>query len=150
MKPFWVYMLRCADSSYYIGHTDDLELRVAQHTSGIVPGYTSGRRPVVLVYATDFTSRDEARERELQLKGWSRRKKEALVREDWSGIQGFARGPDRVRPSTPARPSERTEQGGPTLRTNGEENQEFSRTSRRENTESVRAERSANRIHRVP
>jgi predicted GIY-YIG superfamily endonuclease len=47
--PFFAYMLRCRDRSYYLGHTDDLERRVAQHHSGELPGYTHMRRPVELV-----------------------------------------------------------------------------------------------------
>lgn len=47
---FWTYMLRSADGRYYVGHTDNPELRIAQHQSGITGGYTLRRRPVVLVW----------------------------------------------------------------------------------------------------
>ena len=97
MKPFWLYILRCSDGSYYVGHTDDLERRVAEHAAGELPGYTSTRRPVVLVYATEMASRDEALRREMQLKGWSRAKKEALIRGEWGEVKTLARGPDRKR-----------------------------------------------------
>jgi predicted GIY-YIG superfamily endonuclease len=98
MKPFYVYILRCKDQSYYVGHTDDLETRMLEHADGSMPGYTVKRRPVKLVFSCEFTSREEALERELQLKGWSRAKKEALIRDDWDEIQRLAM--SRTRPST--------------------------------------------------
>ena len=103
MKPFWLYMLRCRDGSYYVGHTDDLEKRVAEHQAGAIPGHTHGRRPVELVYAAEMVTRDEAIQRERQLKGWSRAKKEALIASDWNRIHELARGRDSLRPSTPLR-----------------------------------------------
>jgi predicted GIY-YIG superfamily endonuclease len=95
MKPFYVYMLRCRDGSFYVGHTDDLELRVAQHQYGEIPGHTSARRPVELVWSAEMATRDEALRREMQVKGWVRRKKEALMRGDWDRVKQLARGPDR-------------------------------------------------------
>ena len=77
---FWIYILRCADGSYYTGHTDDLERRIGQHQSGEIPGYTHDRRPVELVFSETFTDRIDALERERQVKDWSRKKKEALIR----------------------------------------------------------------------
>jgi predicted GIY-YIG superfamily endonuclease len=63
MQPFHLYILRCSDGSYYVGHTDDLDYRIAQHQSGELPGDTSTRLPVELVFATDFPSRDDALQR---------------------------------------------------------------------------------------
>jgi len=94
---FWTYLLRCADGSYYVGQTDDLDLRLAKHNDGTIGGYTSTRRPVTLVYAESFDTRDDAFWRERQIKGWSRAKKEALAREDWSELQRLAKG---AHPST--------------------------------------------------
>lgn len=88
---FWVYIVRCADGSYYTGHTDDLEKRIAQHQSGEIEGYTSSRLPVKLVFAEEFPSRVEALTCELQIKGWNRKKKEALIRWDWDEIVRLAR-----------------------------------------------------------
>ena len=88
---FWAYMLRCADGGYYLGHTDDLEARVAAHQSGLLEGYTRKRRPVTLVWSQEFAERDEAFRAERQIKGWSRAKKEALIRGDWDGLQVLAR-----------------------------------------------------------
>jgi predicted GIY-YIG superfamily endonuclease len=81
--PFWTDILKCADGSYYVGHTDDLEGRIARHTDGTFGGYTSKRRPVTLAFAEASDSRDEAFRRERQIKGWSRAKKEALMKCDW-------------------------------------------------------------------
>jgi tRNA/rRNA methyltransferase len=88
---FHSYMLRCADGSYYVGHTDALEQRVAQHEHGEIPGYTASRRPLALVWQQEFSSRDEALAAEMQIKGWSRKKKEALIEGDWAAIQRAAR-----------------------------------------------------------
>ena len=71
---FWVYILKCADGSYYTGHTDNLEKRVGEHRSGALGGYTSTRLPVELVFSQDFSSREEALTSERQIKGWSRKK----------------------------------------------------------------------------
>ena len=98
---FWVYLLRCADQSYYTGHTANLEQRFAKHQRGEIEGYTSARLPVALVFQEEFNSRADALERERQIKGWSRKKKEALIRRDWAEISRLAR---------PSTSSGRTEQ----------------------------------------
>jgi predicted GIY-YIG superfamily endonuclease len=76
--PF-VYILRCADNTYYVGHTDDLQTRLAIHNLGTGAEYTAGRRPVTLVYSEVYSTLTEALERERQLKRWSGKKKEALI-----------------------------------------------------------------------
>ena len=88
---FYAYMLRCADGSYYVGHTDDLDGRVGAHHSGLMSGYTQKRRPVQLVWSQAFSERDQAFAAERQIKGWSRPKKEALIRGDWDGMQLLSR-----------------------------------------------------------
>ncbi len=88
---FWVYILRCSDNSYYTGHTDNLEKRMAEHHTGEVQGYTSTRLPVALVFSQEFSSREEALACERQIKGWSRGKKEALMRGDWVKVSRLAR-----------------------------------------------------------
>ena len=92
MHSFHVYILRCSDGSYYTGHTDDLEARLAAHRQGTMRSYTSGRRPVQLVYSSEFSERADALEMERRIKGWSRRKKEALIRGDWDEIRRLSRG----------------------------------------------------------
>ena len=83
---YYVYMLRCSDGSYYVGHTNDLEHRLAAHERGAIEGYTLSRRPVELVFSDQFSTRQEAFHRERQIKGWSRAKKEALIKGDWDGL----------------------------------------------------------------
>jgi predicted GIY-YIG superfamily endonuclease len=91
MKPFYLYMPQCRDGSFYVGHTDDLEKRIAEHEAGTFGGYTAQRKPLKLVFVDEFSSRDEAIERERQLKGWSRAKKAALVRDDWAEVHRLAK-----------------------------------------------------------
>jgi predicted GIY-YIG superfamily endonuclease len=88
---FHMYILRCADGSYYIGHSGEVEVRVADHQRGGISAYTRKRRPVTLVYAEEFATRDEAFARERQVKGWSRAKKEALIAGNWERLQRLAR-----------------------------------------------------------
>ena len=88
---FRAYLLRCADGSYYAGHTDDLDSRIKTHEAGDMPGYTQNRRPVTLVWSQEFGSRDEALAAEQQIKGWSRKKKEALIDGDWETISRLSR-----------------------------------------------------------
>ncbi len=78
-RPFFAYILRCSDRSYYVGHTDELARRLAEHEAGATFGYTAARRPVRLVWFEEFPTREEAKAAEAQIKKWSRRKKEALI-----------------------------------------------------------------------
>jgi predicted GIY-YIG superfamily endonuclease len=91
----WVYMLCCADGSYYTGHTDNLEQQIAQHHAGEFGGYTTTRRPVKVVFAQECPSREEAFRAERQIKGWSRKKKEALLQGDWEAVNRLSRGKHR-------------------------------------------------------
>jgi len=88
---FWVYILCCADNSYYTGHTDDLEKQITEHQTGKYRGYTSTRLPVSLVFSQEFPTREQALVCERQIKGWSRKKKEALMRGDWAEVSRLAR-----------------------------------------------------------
>src|SRR5690348_13986202 len=89
----FVYMLRCSDRSYYVGCAtgDDLTKRIAEHQTGAYPGYTLIRRPVTPVWSEHFERITDAITVERQIKGWSRPKKEALVRGDWISIQSLSR-----------------------------------------------------------
>lgn len=78
----WVYILRCCDGSLYVGQTQDVEQRVRTHNDGRGARFTSTRRPVALAYSEGYQTEIEAIARERQLKGWARRKKEALVAGD--------------------------------------------------------------------
>ena len=89
--PSWVYILRCADGSYYIGCTTNLELRLGQHRAGAVEGYTSTRLPVECVYVAEFQSLYDAIAWERKIKRWSRAKKEALIARDYDRLPPLAR-----------------------------------------------------------
>ena len=87
----FLYILRCADGSYYIGITrTTLEIRIAQHNAGTFEGYTATRRPVTLVFSQWFDRITDAIENERKLKKWSRAKKEAFVRGDFAALQQLA------------------------------------------------------------
>lgn len=76
---WYTYILRCFDNSYYVGITNDLEKRVILHNSGKGSRYLLSKRPVILLYSEKYINKSEARKREMQLKGWSRLKKERLM-----------------------------------------------------------------------
>ena len=88
--PF-VYILKCSNNSYYVGSAIDLELRLQQHQTGFFKGYTETRRPVELLWWTELPTDDKAFICERQLKGWSRAKKEALLRSDWAKVRELSR-----------------------------------------------------------
>ena len=88
----YVYILRCADGSYYTGSTrQGLEQRVAEHNAGHYGGYTATRRPVELVFSQWFERITDAIAAERQIKGWSRAKKEALIRGDFEALKMLAK-----------------------------------------------------------
>jgi predicted GIY-YIG superfamily endonuclease len=88
---FFTYMLPCAAGSFYAGHTDGLELRLAQHADGSFGGYTARRSPVELVWSESFPTREDAFAAERRIKGWGRARKEALIAGDWDRIRQLAR-----------------------------------------------------------
>ena len=88
MKEYYVYILKCKDTSYYTGVTNDIDRRLWEHQEGINKEcYTYRRRPVELMYVGIFNDVNEAIAFEKQIKGWSRKKKEALVRENWDEMK---------------------------------------------------------------
>ena len=88
----YVYMLRCVDNSFYVGSAtgDDLSPRIDQHNAGSFPGCTFSRRPVILVWSEYFDRITDGIAAERKLKGWSRAKKEALIRSDWAEVSRLA------------------------------------------------------------
>ena len=90
MQPFYAYLLRCSDGTYYCGQTDNIEARMQQHHLGET-GYTSTRKPVELVWQGEFETREGAIAFEQQVKGWSRAKKQALMAGDWDRVQALAK-----------------------------------------------------------
>ena len=86
----WTYMLRCADGSFYIGCTTAIDQRFGEHQAGTHGGYTASRRPVEMVWSEEFQTIDQAIAVERQLKGWSRAKKEALVKGEFGRLPGLS------------------------------------------------------------
>ena len=92
MKSYYVYIVKCADQSYYTGITNNIELRLYGHNHGINPDcYTYKRRPVKLMFVQDFSNPKDAIAAEKQIKGWSRKKKESLFQDDWNKIHELAK-----------------------------------------------------------
>ncbi|MGE0154023.1 MAG: GIY-YIG nuclease family protein [Reyranellaceae bacterium] len=89
--PIYLYILRCADGSYYVGTArQGVERRVAEHNGGTHGGYTAARRPVELVYSCGFQRFADAVAAERQIKGWTRAKKEALIAGDFELLSQLA------------------------------------------------------------
>ena len=87
-----VYIVECRDGSYYVGVTNDLDRRLWEHNTGFNIGcYTYSRRPVKLKYYETTHDIRQAILREKQLKGWSRKKKEALFKEDWNELSRLSK-----------------------------------------------------------
>jgi predicted GIY-YIG superfamily endonuclease len=101
---FWVYLLHCRGGSFYAGHAEDLDVRIAQHQAGAVDGFTSEHLPVKLVWCEELPTRYEAIAMERRIKGWSRAKKMALIRGDWGRISALAK-----KKNSPSTSSGRTE-----------------------------------------
>jgi putative endonuclease len=91
MKQYYVYILKCSDNSYYTGVTSNLESRFIKHQSGHFPeSYTHNRRPVQLVFYNEFNEIEQAIAFEKQVKGWSRKKKEAIINDNWEKLKELA------------------------------------------------------------
>ena len=83
MKTLYVYILECSDDSLYVGVTNDVGRRFIEHQTGLhEKSYTFSRRPLKLVFCRQFTRPIKAIEYEKQLKGWSKAKKVALIKND--------------------------------------------------------------------
>lgn len=100
-----IYILKCADGAYYTGLTKELDARVQEHQSGARPeSYTFSRRPVELVWHEVVESYQEAFQWEHQIKGWSRAKKEALIRGDIDGIHEIVKSERKQREQNKKKP----------------------------------------------
>ncbi|WP_183100058.1 GIY-YIG nuclease family protein [Nocardioides pelophilus] len=94
----WTYILRCSDDSYYVGSTIDLDRRLSEHNSDdLGPIYTRRRRPVVLAWSGWYDRIDDAFWFEKQVQGWSRQKREALIRDEWEALPFLAKRPSAQR-----------------------------------------------------
>ena len=88
MKYYYVYIVECSDGSFYTGFTNNIERRLQEHNDGVNPkAYTHNKRPVKLVFHTDFTEPVKGIEFEKQVKGWSRKKKIALINGDMNKLK---------------------------------------------------------------
>ena len=85
-----MYILGCSDGSYYTGSTIDLNVRIQQHNDGFCANYTARRLPIKLLYYEEFLRIDEAFYREKQIQGWSRKKKQALIDNNFCDLTKFA------------------------------------------------------------
>jgi putative endonuclease len=88
----FVYIVECSDGSFYTGVTNDLDRRIAEHNEGLIhKAYTFSRRPVKLVYHEDHSDPYYAISREKQIKGWSRKKKMAMINGEWGKLPGLSK-----------------------------------------------------------
>ncbi len=92
MKTYYVYILKCNDSSFYTGVTNNLERRIQEHRQGTSKcSYTADKLPVVLVWSETFNDINNAITIEKQIKGWSRRKKQALIDQAYDKLVEFSK-----------------------------------------------------------
>ncbi|QOR73127.1 GIY-YIG nuclease family protein [Cruoricaptor ignavus] len=92
MKQYFVYILECSDGSYYTGISGNLEQRLIQHDEGRYPDcYTFSRRPLKLVFQQEFNDVVQAIAFEKQVKGWSRKKKQAIISGQWELLPELAK-----------------------------------------------------------
>ncbi len=92
MKTYYVYILKCSDNTYYTGFTSNLENRFFEHQQGKhLKSYTYKRRPLELVFSTEFTEAGLAIETEKQIKKWSKAKKEALIKDEYEKLPNLAK-----------------------------------------------------------
>jgi putative endonuclease len=91
-KIYWTYIVKCSDNSYYTGVTNDIDRREWEHNNDKdTCHYTYSRRPVKLVYCEDYNDINYAIDREKQIKGWSRKKKEALIEKNYKNLVKYSK-----------------------------------------------------------
>lgn len=88
---YYVYILHCKDGTYYTGVTNNLNRRISEHDNGSAGDYTKNRLPVKLMRSFVFNDIRQAIAFEKQVKGWSRKKKEALIKDDWQKISKLSK-----------------------------------------------------------
>ena len=97
----YMYILKCANGSYYTGSTIDLERRLEQHKNGEGANFTKKHLPVELIYAEEFARIEDAFYREKQIQGWSRKKKEALIAGNFDKLHELAECKNDTKASAP-------------------------------------------------
>lgn len=91
MFNYFVYIVKCSNNSYYTGVTNNVERRVYEHNTSIDDSsYTFNKRPVELVFVQPFHDINQAIAFEKQIKGWTRKKKEALIENNWYKLKELA------------------------------------------------------------
>jgi predicted GIY-YIG superfamily endonuclease len=105
MKCGWVYILLCSDGSYYTGCSSNLEKRIFEHQTGLIKGFTSTRLPVKLVFSEQFDDIQYAIQAERQIKGWSRKKKMALIKGDFKLLSELAQSKEMIQRRKKRQPS---------------------------------------------
>lgn len=88
---WYLYILKCCDKSLYTGIALNLQRRIKTHDNGNGGSYTRSRLPLSLVYFESYSTKSEALKRELQIKGWTRKKKLALIRQDLKALRNFSK-----------------------------------------------------------
>lgn len=92
MRSYFVYILKCKDDSYYTGITNDPDKRLWQHNEGLINNsYTFSRKPVKLVFTSEFENVYDAIAAEKRIKGWGRKKKEALIKGDFDLLHDLSK-----------------------------------------------------------
>ena len=96
-----IYILRCADGTYYTGITRrSVDERVSEHAQGLIASYTSQRLPVELIFSENYQRVEEAIAAERRIKGWSRAKKEAYMRGEFELLSTLAKRKSKIKPSS--------------------------------------------------
>ncbi len=89
---YYIYILKCSDNTYYTGVTNSIDRRYREHQEGSDnKAYTFSRRPIQLVFITEFSNIDFAIEKEKQIKKWSKKKKEALINGDFEALPNLSK-----------------------------------------------------------
>jgi N-carbamoylputrescine amidase len=111
----YMYILRCANNTYYTGSTNDLEKRLEEHHLGIGANYTRKHRPVKLVYFEEFVSIEDAFQREKQVQNWNQKKKEALINRNIEQLKAYSASSSSAVTSTTSAGSTTTAKDSSTL-----------------------------------
>ena len=91
MQYYFVYILKCNDGSYYTGVTNDIDRRFYEHQNGEnTRCYTYRKRPLTIVFCEEFSDVNQAIALEKQIKGWTRKKKEAIIEKNWEKLKEFS------------------------------------------------------------
>ena len=108
MNSYYVYIVKCSDNSYYTGITNDIDRRINEHNDGLNPEcYTYKRRPVTLLFYHEFGEVEQAILFEKQVKGWSRKKKEAIINNQWEFLPELSMNKEKsLRQAQPDKPKE--------------------------------------------